>query len=235
MTYQVAWHPKTFLIWQLRPPLLCPYSCKNLIPYFLLRRQGSTQVLVWCPGHGGFQCLWNGHSPRKTGKGLEGKKAETHFSVLKVQAQDLAHSVLRSSEMGCSTWEKGCMFVWRALKYMGEKPHCITSIVERYSQHAGNEITPHWKSIKTLKLWIHKDKLILTVFAFPKLAFLAGTWKEMLTRRRVNTNNYCVLPMCYPSGTWHFKSLKFNYIFAFGTLDSHSPMKKSVWEGFKLI
>lgn len=120
-------------------------------------------------------------------------------------------------------------------KHGREAPLHYQHPVEHYSQHAGNEITPHWKSIKTLKLWIHKDKLILTVFAFPKLAFLAGTWKEMLTRRRVNTNNYCVLPICYPSGTWHFKSLKFNYIFAFGTLDSHSPMKKSIWEGFKLI
>lgn len=107
--------------------------------------------------------------------------------------------------------------------------------VEHCSQQAGNEITPHWKSMKTLKFWLYKDKLILTFFAFPKLAVLADTWKEMVTRRRVNINNYCVLPLCYPSSTWHFKSLKFNYIFAVGTLDSHSPMKKSIWEGFKLI
>lgn len=50
---------------------------------------------------------------------------------LKVQPQGLAHSMLRSSEMGCSATralEEGCMFVGRDLKYMGERPHCITSI-----------------------------------------------------------------------------------------------------------
>lgn len=150
----------------------------------------------------------------------------------------LAHSMLRSSEMWCSvTWalEEGCMFVGRAFKYGMEAPLHYQFQVKHCFQHAGNEITPHWKSIKTWSSEFTRTILSLTFFAFPELAFLAGTWKEMLTRRRVNTNNYCVLPMCYPSGTWHFKSLKFNYIFAFGTLDSHSPMKKSVWEGFKLI
>lgn len=40
--------------------------------------------------------------PREIGKGLERKRAETHSSVLKVQPQGLAHSILTSSKMGCS-------------------------------------------------------------------------------------------------------------------------------------
>jgi len=64
---------------------------------------------------------------QEDGKGLEGKKAETGSSIFKVQPQDLAHSVLSSSEMGCSAREEGYRFVRRALKYLGEKPHCITS------------------------------------------------------------------------------------------------------------
>lgn len=172
--------------------------------------------------------------PWEIGKGLERKRAETHSSLSKVQPQGLAHSMLRSSETGCSATralEEG-----EGFEICGkEAPLHYQHQVEHCSQQAGNEITPHWKSMKTLKFWLYKDKLILTFFAFPKLAVLADTWKEMVTRRRVNINNYSVLPLCYPSGTWHFKSLKFNYIFAVGTLDSHSPMKKSIWEGFKLI
>lgn len=170
----------------------------------------------------------------ETGKGLERKRAETHSSLLKVQSQGLAHSIRRTSELGCSAaraLEEGKGFEI----YGKEAPLHYQHQVEHCSQQAGNEITPHWKSMKTLKFWLYKDKLILKFFAFPRLAILADTWKEMVTRRRVNINNHCALPLCYPSGTWHFKSLKFNYIFAFGTLDSHSPMKKSIWESFKLI
>lgn len=181
-----------------------------------------------------LQCLWSGHGSGKLEKDLGERGQALILLFVKVQSQGLAHSMLRSSEMGCSAaraLEEGEAFEI----YGKEAPLHYQRQVQHCSQRAGNEITPHWKSMKTLKFSLYKDKLILTFFAFPKLAVLADTWKEMVTRRRVNINNYCVLPLCYPSGTWHFKSLKFNYIFAFGTLDSHSPMKKSIWESFKLI
>lgn len=174
----------------------------------------------------------------KSEKRTWGKERRDAFFHVKDAAQVHAHSTLRSSGVGCNAVrvEMKAVCLREGFEVYENKALLHYQCpAELFPQCASNNITPHRKSINTLKLWIHKDKPILAVFAFLELAFVRGTWKKMLTRQRVNTNNYCVFPMCYPSGTCHFKSLKFNYIFAFGTLDSHSPMKKSIWEGFKLI
>lgn len=121
--------------------------------------------------------------PWEIGKGLERKRTETHSSLSKVQSQGLAHSMLRCSEMGCSATralEEG-----EGFEISGkEAPLHYQRLAEHCSQQAGNEITPHWKSMKTLKFWLHKDKLILTFFCLSQVAVLADTWKEMVTRRK---------------------------------------------------
>lgn len=59
-------------------------------------------------------------APARWGKDL--REREQRLLLLSLNCS-LAHSMLRSSEMGCSvTLEKGCMFVGRAFKYGIEAP-----------------------------------------------------------------------------------------------------------------